>query len=88
MSAQGLVWLRGCRCQYVRGKGTDVPLSGDVESDGGKGSILVHHARYLSREVVGRSLEHLPHVTAPGWRLLWPAAGVTKQRQWGYRQQP
>lgn len=88
VSAHRLVWQRGHRCQYVRGKGADVPLSGDVQADSGKGSILVHHARYLSREVVGSSLEHLSHVTAPGWRLFWPAEGVIKQLQWGSHNQP
>lgn len=63
------------RCQYVRGEGTDVPLSRDVEADSGKGSILVHHARHLGREVVGGSLEHLSHVPSPGWWLFWPAGG-------------
>lgn len=77
----------GCTWPYIRGEGTDVPLPRDVEADSGEGSILVHHARYLSREVVGGSLEHLSHVTAPGWRLFWPAEGVTKQHQWGYQSQ-
>ncbi len=55
------------------------PLSRDVEADSGKGSILVHHARHLGREVVGGSLEHLSHVPSPGWWLFWPAVSEMLQ---------
>lgn len=52
------------------GQSTDVPLVGLQQVDRGKGPVLAHHVRYLSREIASGCREHLPHIGCPGGTVL------------------
>lgn len=56
--------------QNSHGQSTDVPLVSLQQVHGGKGPVLAHHVRYLSREITGGCREHLPHIGCPGGSVI------------------
>lgn len=65
--------MQDSRCQ-----GTDILLTRHLEPDGGKGSVLTHHAWHLCWEVATGCCEHLTYICWPRGSFLLPTARETQ----------